>query len=409
MSASNYQKQVYFPSSGSSAVLYSDDDSCYEYEVEHGSISNKDMSSSDEMDISAKKYQHIRSTNHNNKKEFDLRNMDHNQHYEQESEIDINFDLETEDDLIDFTSAQKDKPIFNDDFMYFDTEDERIKLQKAYESILNNKPESQLNINTSDISTLTHAMLTVQNDYYSEKEENQMTLNTEKNKKSFNIKEELLSMELNDDFMSKIYNGQNIQSAKAIGNSQKSIDLQSIRKNIDSTTSINSNPKSKSLYDLYKGNGIFSNFNNIFSEPLKPAPSSGWVFKWGNFLQKNFNPITDNKADMKFQLKRSIISQPKQRMWGFDDKTGDIENNDIMNLQSNIGNIVGSKNNKYLKEPTLPVEVFLLPSTQSTDYIKNNRHSIGANVLLPTLTSGGKSLQMSTQISLSKFDQRIKL
>ncbi|PVV04939.1 hypothetical protein BB560_000544 [Smittium megazygosporum] len=125
--------------------------------------------------------------------------------------------------------------------------------------------------------------------------------------------------------------------------------------------SLNENAlKSKSLYDLYKSNGVFSKPNNFFSKPLKPTPSSGWVYRWATI--------------------------PTSRR------------------------IVGSKEEYFPKDLPLPIEVFLLPSSQSLDFSKKSTsHSVTNSNIQPTLTSRGKSLLMSNQIMLSKYDKRIVL
>ncbi|OMJ19194.1 hypothetical protein AYI69_g6730 [Smittium culicis] len=177
-----------------------------------------------------------------------------------------------------------------------------------------------------------------------------------------------------------------------------------------------------SFYDLLKGtSGIFSLPNRFFLNALKPIYSGGFLFRWANLpsLKQSNNNTPQSTNDPKYTLKKRsdalFSTNPGSSNFNSNDyfshQPNSITNNQYQNYSSQ-DNTTGSNTSTFLSEPELPNSVFFLPQFRDSSYFPSPNSSDSnthANMYpqIPVLTSGGKSLQLSKQVTLSKYDKRI--
>ncbi|PVU98240.1 hypothetical protein BB559_001725 [Furculomyces boomerangus] len=196
------------------------------------------------------------------------------------------------------------------------------------------------------------------------------------------------------------------------------------------------------LYDLAKGINLFSKPNKIFSTPIyqtsspsnnfinynpyptdpispyqDPTTKNSPVFKPTNSNQKSFSSFIQTKPKTRKTVTFQNIddlktSQPLSRP--------ETDRNNLYNPSFEKSPLVNNlPENSYPKDDPLPPNVFLLPPP-STHHFSSSDGGLDDSRFMnqkpgydasypPILTSGGRSLQLSSQIPLSKYDQRVVL
>ncbi|OLY82998.1 hypothetical protein AYI68_g2876 [Smittium mucronatum] len=195
-----------------------------------------------------------------------------------------------------------------------------------------------------------------------------------------------------------------------------------------------------SFYDLLKGSsGIFSYPNRFFLSALKPIYSGGSLFRWASLpsmhivsapnlsiLPHSSSSSSSSNNAPNISLRKSsqsVFSQPLPSTTTTTTTQPTLPNPNPVPTRTGTDQsnelVVGSNAPIFLSEPDLPHSVFYLPSGRNQNYSLHrstydydydyDREYNNSFSQAPAITSGGKSLQLSKQITLSKFDKRIVL